>query len=409
MNSRQNGNWVSNTKAMDKGKRIEYQHSINPRTAAGAAAMLIQNAPAIVARGKELISKAGAIKVAEMERTGGRVKGGFVRGFEQKTAQAPGGNPAPANLPPAASTESQNRTSAPTALSMSFDGPTYEFGPCSYQGMTGLRITMSNLFASVEQNTTIALRGLLRSINLAGLGGDNSMIASVLNPCSQFISSTTVGRISNIGTLLYAFASPFRKYRWKRFGVKFESELPTTQPGGLCMGFTSDPADSVLAFASPATTLAQFPCSLFTSLWDNAYLDCTPALDKTLKNMIPSGMPVTSLAYQNCSPGSFFVASDGQLTTNLVVGKLIAYYEIELYSPGPIPTSFAATTFKESIKHEAAEAKSKEVYDIANRTLEENEKESEKEVLNLEEEYLKISEPTKESAGYKKLGGFLSL
>lgn len=357
--------------------------------------MLIEKAPVIYAKGKEIIEKSGRAKIEEMKKTGGRVKGGFVEKYA---------SPSVPFMQPPTSTQSQVRSEAPTSLSVSYNGPEYRFGECSYQGMTGLKLSGKLLFCSVEKNTTPGLLGLIKDVGLAGAPGDYSMQSCALSPVGSYLASTTNGRISMIGTFLYSMSVPFRKFRWKKAVFHYQSEVPTTTAGGVALAFTIDAADVGVTGGVTLIQTANYACSAITSVWDNAVLDCTPALDKTMKNMNPLSASRTTVSYDLISPGLFICIADSNIPVNTVCGKIFLEFEIELYYPGMPPSTFAASIYRNALDEEKRQKDAQVKYEEANKKLEvEKEKE-----IEYEDEFLRVSEP-QQAAGQKKLGGFLSL
>jgi hypothetical protein len=360
-------------KAMKKGKNtVVYKHTIHPRTAAGAISQLIEKAPELYEAGKKLIKDSAGAQMAMMRKSGGRVKGGIVPGYGGSQVVAP-----------STGTRSMNRQDAPTSLAIKFDGPEYRFSACSFDGMNGLKMSGTQILASVEQNTTTTLRGLLRTLALAGVAGDTSMQGSTITPTGNYQAGTTVGRITVGATPLGAIASPFRKYRWKKLVVKFESELPTTTAGGLAIGFSSDASDAVIVGgAVTAVVVTQMNTSLLTSVWDDAILDCSASLDKSLKNMNPLSTSLNSLLYELAAPGLLCVVGDSAFTANLVIGKIVMAFEIELYGVGPVPSSFAVMAAKEAVKAE----KKRDLLTLAYKEVDRKEKERQEEEKKQEDE-----------------------
>jgi len=350
----------------------------------GVLQTVIEKAPMMYDLGKKGVEAAAA---AGKFLQGTRRRGGYAvpsrGGAPPNQNKEKGEQKRDAIVEPSRNTISENRSSAPVSLALNFNGPEYKFSKCNYQGMEGLRVESTILWCSIEQNTTTTLRGLVRNIANAGAGGDVNMLASTFSPVGSYIPATLAGRVSTSLTVLYAIAAPFRKYRVTKGQLKFESELSTATTGGLAIAVTSDPAD-VLLPAMTATTAAQYACSLLTTVWDDAYLDFTLALNKDLMNMNPEGANIASLQQNIASPCAISVVADQSLPANTVVGKLFLHSVVELYNPGPLPSTFAETILKES---SALEAKELEMYADYKRTAElqkEKDEEEEKELALLD-------------------------
>lgn len=344
---------------------------------------------------------ANAPKVYEVAKKGVEIAGkiGKLRSAAKKGA-AKTTNVAQSRLvTPAAGTRSTNRDAAPISLAIKFNGPSYSWESCTFQGMQGLRMKCCFIGASVEQNTTTAQRGALRSIQLAGVVGDTSGISSSILPCADYVGSTLNPRITTVGTPLYAMASAFRKYRLVGFRVKYEAEAPTTDRGGLALACSSDAADLTLTNTGvTAIQASQFSTSLLTSVWDDAVLDCTAALDKSLKNMNPLAAPRNVLYYDMASPCSLVAVYDQALAANTVSGKLIFEQVWEFYGVGPIPGGFALSMARNALKEErAAKARALEYEKGSEAQRLKDEAEERKIDGSLEEEYLSIfhEEPLK--------------
>jgi len=300
-----------------------------------------------------------------------------------------------------ANTQSQNRANAPTSLSIKFDGPEYRFSSCSFQGMPGLRMTCRFVYASIEQNTTTTLRGALRDLSLAGTAGDTSMLGSAFSPVAVYTTSTQKGRLGMTTTVLYNMAAVFRKYRVTGLSFKYESELPTTTAGGLALGFSADAAE---VSAVNALTVAQYGCSLITSIWDDAILDCSQAINRELMNSIPYGASVTNLTANMYSPGTVFAAFDQANTANLVCGKLICECNIEMYSPAPVVASYAEALYRDAVKRERADKVYLEIAARAEAAQKAKDEASEREAV----EYFEMKEPVA-SAPTPVRQGFVSI
>lgn len=284
-------------------------------------------------------------------------------------------------------TQSQNRPIAPTSLAVKFDGPEYKFSSCTYQGMHGLKISCTFAYCSIEQNTNTALRGALRDMSVAGIAGDTSMQGTTLSPVTNYFPSVTKGRVGMTATWLYSIANAFRKFRITGFGVKFESELPTTSAGGLALGFDADAGDTLLA--PTALSVTQYGCSLLTSVWDDAYLDCSRSLDKTLKNTQNYVTGPATLLQNLSAAGTLFAVFDQANAANLVVGKLLTHWEIEFYSPAPLGAFVAATLYQAAKKVEAKE----KVYQELSLKCEEAQKLRDAQEEKAAAEYFEVVEP----------------
>jgi len=358
-----------------------------------------------VEAGVEIAAKAGNLLGGRRNRGGYRA-GGLGKESEPVAASdLPKGKGVPIGPSAKLFAESQTRANAPTVLSIKYDGPSYKFGKCTYQGMTGLSFASTQILCSVEQNTTVALRGVIKSPHIAGTAGDTSMIGTPIVPCSTYVASTTYGRISNSGTPLYSIAAPFRKFRLKKLMIKFESELATTVAGGMAIAFTADPVDTLLG-GMTAVQACSYATSLMTTMWDDAILDCTPSIDTSLKNTNPAQTTLVVLQAVLAAPGSLIMLTDQNTTANLIIGKVIAYQEWEFYDIGPVPTSFAITIAKESSKHEYEMKERQAAYDAVNEKnkKEEEQKEQAYERIFVEEAFPSVqpipSAPTKKEKGY---------
>jgi len=331
---------------------------VSVRRNAGNFANAVQTGIAIAPKVIEAVEQGLNLAKSAGKALGGRRnRGGYRAGGIGKETEAvveknlPTGKGANVGSKPG-NAQSMNRPDAPTSLAIHFDGPTYKFSACNFQGMSGLCFSSTQIIASVEQNTTTTLRGILRTLSLAGVAGDTSMIASSITPCGSYLASTSLGRISLANTPLYSIGAPFRKYRLKRLIVKYEAELATTATGGIALAFTQDAVDTVLTSSLTAVAAAQYTTSCMTTVWDDAILDCTPSLDKSLKNTNPDGTTPTILSYGLATPGSLIVIADQTFAANSVLGKLIAFMEWEFYGIGPLPSSFAIQMAREAVRYE---------------------------------------------------------
>lgn len=357
-------------------------------TRAGAVVEVLQKgatlAPKVYQAVKEGIKFAGGIgKSRSQAKKGKNTNVSQSRLVDGSSASRQG----PAALQPVVApnpgTRSMQRQDAPTTLALKFDGPEYQFYRAYYQGMEGLGICGKFVVASIEQNSTTAQRGLLRSLQLATSAGDFSFISSPFSPYMAYVAGTNRGRLDMTTTPIFTIGSSFRKYRVRKLVFKYEAEVASTVTGGLALAFSMDEVDTYLGSGPSALGLSQMACSLLTSAWDDAILDCTKSVDSTLKESNPNGNPLSTLPIILANCGTLACAGDQAFTANSVIGKLICYMEVEFYGVGPVPASWAETIHQRSTASAQAERDRIEMYaeaDRRNAQLQQEREEKEKEV-----------------------------
>lgn len=169
---------------------------------------------------------------------------------------------------------------------------------------------------------TIAMREFVCNVQSSSTSGSFFLDNSKLYHCNA--------RNSNLVPWLSLVSASYDMFRFRSICFHYEPACSTSTNGQVIMGYDADPAD-----VAPASwkQLAAYRGSVHCAPWAPCQLSVAPSVLRGQRRYYCQPVYQTNADSRLANPCRFFIASEGVLEQNLVLGKLYVSYVCDFFQP----------------------------------------------------------------------------